>query len=97
MRYIRPAGTASASAPRAPGQARTRRAELATVTVTTVEQAQMVRAHHGSLDLDLTDAVNVVLARDYDTDAILTLDLRDFRAITPLGPHKAFRLLPDDL
>lgn len=76
---------------------RARRAELASVTVTTVEQAQMVRAHYGALDLDLTDAVNVVLARDYDTDAILTLDRRDFRAVTPLGPHKAFRLLPDDL
>ena len=73
------------------------RAELAPVTVTTVEQAQMVRAHYGALSLDLTDAVNVVLARDYDTDAILTLDRRAFRTITPLSPHKAFRLLPDDL
>jgi predicted nucleic acid-binding protein len=73
------------------------RAELAPVTVTTVEQAQMVRAHYGALNLDLTDAVNVVIARDYDTDTILTLDRRDFRTITPLSPHKAFRLLPDDL
>lgn len=73
------------------------RAELAPVSVSTVEQAQMVRAHYGALNLDLTDAVNVVLARDYDTDAILTLDRRDFRAITPLSAHKSFRLLPDDL
>ncbi|MER7759587.1 PIN domain-containing protein [Streptomyces sp. NPDC097619] len=73
------------------------RAEAAPVTVSTLEEAQIVRAHYAALDLDLTDAVNVVLARDYDTDAILTLDRRDFRAITPLSPHKAFRVLPDDL
>jgi predicted nucleic acid-binding protein len=49
------------------------------------------------LDLDLTDAVNVASAADYDTDAILTLDRRDFRAVRPLGRHKAFRVLPADL
>ncbi|MGD6744836.1 PIN domain-containing protein [Streptomyces sp. BH106] len=76
---------------------RSGRAEAAPVTVSTLEQAQMVRAHYAALDLDLTDAVNVVLARDYDTNAVLTLDRRDFRAIAPLSPHKAFRLLPDDL
>ncbi|MFI7385132.1 PIN domain-containing protein [Streptomyces sp. NPDC049813] len=59
--------------------------------------AQSVRARYKSLNLDLTDAVNVALASDYDTDAILTLDRRDFRAIRPLGHHKAFRVLPDDL
>ena len=31
------------------------------------------------------------------TDAVLTLNLRDFRAMRPLTPHKWFRLLPDDL
>ncbi|MFE9169082.1 PIN domain-containing protein [Streptomyces kebangsaanensis] len=59
--------------------------------------AQSVRVRYGSLDLDLTDAVNVALAADYDTDAILTLDRRDFRAVRPLGRHKSFRVLPDDL
>ncbi|MFD6436932.1 PIN domain-containing protein [Streptomyces venezuelae] len=59
--------------------------------------AQSVRARYGSLDLDLTDAVNVALAADYDTDAVLTLARRDFRAVRPLGRHKAFRVLPDDL
>lgn len=73
------------------------RAETAPVTVATLETAQMLRAHYAALDLDLTDAINVVLARDYDTDALLTLDRRDFRAIAPLSPHKSFRLLPDDL
>jgi predicted nucleic acid-binding protein len=59
--------------------------------------AQSVRARCRYLDLDLADAVNVALAADYDTDAVLTLDRRDFRAVRPLGRHKAFPLLPDDL
>ncbi|MFI7309755.1 PIN domain-containing protein [Streptomyces hygroscopicus] len=59
--------------------------------------AQTLRSRYLALDLDLTDAVNVALAADYDTDAILTLDRRDFRAVRPLGHHKAFRVLPDDL
>ncbi|MFJ8753910.1 PIN domain-containing protein [Streptomyces sp. NPDC102441] len=59
--------------------------------------AQSVRARYEALDLDLADAVNVTLAADYDTDAILTLDRRGFRAVRPLGRHKAFRIVPDDL
>ncbi|MGA5770843.1 PIN domain-containing protein [Streptomyces sp. S-9] len=59
--------------------------------------AQSVRVRYRELDLDLADAVNVALAADYDTDAILTLDRRDFRAVRPLGRYKAFRVLPDDL
>lgn len=37
------------------------------------------------------------LAEEYGTDAILTLDRRDFRAVLPLTEHKAFRVLPDAL
>ncbi|MFJ4802490.1 PIN domain-containing protein [Streptomyces murinus] len=59
--------------------------------------AQMLRIRYRALNLDLADAVNMALAADYDTDAILTLDRRDFRAVRPLGQHKAFRVLPDDL
>ncbi|MFI6941406.1 PIN domain-containing protein [Streptomyces sp. NPDC050418] len=59
--------------------------------------AQSVRARCQDLDLDLADAVNMALAADYDTDAILTLDRRDFRAVRPLSRHKAYRILPDDL
>jgi predicted nucleic acid-binding protein len=57
--------------------------------------AQSVRVRYS--DLDLADAVNVALASDYDTDTILTLDRRVFRAVRPLGRHKAFRILPDEL
>jgi hypothetical protein len=39
----------------------------------------------------------VALAAEYRTCSVLTLDRRDFRAIRPLTPHPAFRLLPDDM
>jgi predicted nucleic acid-binding protein len=47
--------------------------------------------------LDPTDATDVSLAERYETVAVLTLDRRDFRAITRLTGDAAFRLLPDDL
>jgi predicted nucleic acid-binding protein len=40
--------------------------------------------------LDLADAVNVVLAERYETDVVLTLDRRNFRAVRPLNSHTAF-------
>jgi predicted nucleic acid-binding protein len=47
--------------------------------------------------IGLADAMNVVLAREFRTDVIATLDYRHFRVIRPLTRHSAFRLLPDDL
>jgi predicted nucleic acid-binding protein len=70
------------------------RFHLPEVNVDTLERACAVRRRFAALDLDLVDCVNVVLAAEYSTDAICTLDFRDFRAITPLTAHKAFRLLP---
>ncbi|QMU79754.1 PIN domain-containing protein [Streptacidiphilus sp. PB12-B1b] len=70
---------------------------VAEVTESHLGAAQSLRARYGSFNLDLADAVNVALASEYDTDAVLTLDRRDFRALRPLGRHKSFRLLPDDL
>ncbi len=46
--------------------------------------------------IGLTDAINVVLAREFRTDVVATFDIRHFRMIRPLTPHAAFRLLPDD-
>ena len=46
--------------------------------------------------IGLADAMNVVLARDFRTDVIATLDHRHFRMIRPLTRHDAFRLLPAD-
>ncbi|NNH73180.1 PIN domain-containing protein [Nocardia uniformis] len=78
-------------------QARTAHFEIAVITTDVLDQANAVRKLYTDLRLDLTDAVSVALAADYETDAILTLDRRDFRALTPLTQHKAFRVLPDDL
>lgn len=46
--------------------------------------------------IGLTDTMNVVMAAEYHTDAILTLDRRHFRRVRPLTGHAAFRLWPDD-
>ena len=66
-------------------------------TAEILDPAQSAQRRYTDLDLDLADAVNIVLAAEYGTDAVLTLDRRDFRAVRPLTPHKAFRLLPDGL
>lgn len=47
--------------------------------------------------IGLADAMNVVLAREFRTDVMATLDQRHFRVIRPLTPHDSFRLLPADL
>ncbi|MFE2071908.1 PIN domain-containing protein [Streptomyces misionensis] len=73
------------------------RVVLPEITEDHLGAAQSVRVRYRALDLDLADAVNVALAADYDTDAILTLDRRDVRAVRPLGRYKAFRVLLDDL
>lgn len=67
------------------------------ITETHLSAGQTLRARYAALNLDLADAVNIALAAEYDTDAVLTLDRRDFRAVRPLGRHKSFRILPDDL
>ncbi|MER7193668.1 type II toxin-antitoxin system VapC family toxin [Streptomyces flaveolus] len=71
---------------------------LAPPTPEILDAALTVRARYASLDLDLVDAVNVALAAEYDTDAVLTRDLRGFRAVRPSGGrYTCFRILPDDL
>lgn len=72
------------------------RVVLPQITPDGLRTAQAVRVRYAGLRLDLADAVNVVVAADFNTDAVLTLDRRDFRAVTPLTHHEAFRLLPGD-
>lgn len=62
-----------------------------------LRRARTIQRKYAALRLDLADSVNVVLAAEYETECILTLDRRDFRAMRPLTQHPAFRLLPDDL
>ena len=76
--------------------ARRLRFQVPEVSTEVLEAACTVRRRYAAMDLDLADAVNVVLAAEFRTDAVLTLDRRDFRPLRPLTPHKAFRLLPDD-
>jgi uncharacterized protein len=57
----------------------------------------MTLHQHASLDLDLADAVNVALAAQYQTNAMLTLDRLDFRAMRPLTHTNGSGSLPDDL
>lgn len=73
------------------------RVAIAETTPRLLRTALAVRRQYDDLDLGLADAVAVALTAEYRTDAVLTLDRRDFRAIRPLTSHKAFRLLPDDL
>ncbi|MFJ3819892.1 type II toxin-antitoxin system VapC family toxin [Streptomyces nodosus] len=71
---------------------------LAPPTPDLLDVALTVRDRYGTLDLDLVDAVNVALAAEYDTDAVLTRDRRDFRTVRPVGGrYPCFRILPDDL
>lgn len=64
---------------------------------TQLRAAVDVRTTYCDVNLDLVDAMCVVLADEYDTDAVLTLDRRDFRMLRPLRRYSAFRVLPDDL
>lgn len=60
--------------------------------------AHEVRRRYEALQLDLADAVGVVIADRYRTNRIFTLDQRDFRAMTPLTPgFTAFEILPADV
>jgi uncharacterized protein len=77
-------------------QTRKLRFQIPDTALEILETSRQIQRQHSSLDLDLADAVNVALAAQYRTDAVLTLDRRDFRAIHPLTSHKWFRLLPDD-
>jgi uncharacterized protein len=79
------------------GQVRQSRFQIPETGLEILGPARLVQQRYASLDLDLADAVNVTLAAEYRTDAVLTLDRRDFRAMRPLTSHKWFRLLPDDL
>jgi uncharacterized protein len=78
-------------------QERTTRVLVSESAAPVLRCARLIQERYAVLGLDLADSVNVVLAAEYETECVLTLDRRDFRAIRPLTHHRAFRLLPDDL
>jgi len=57
--------------------------------------ARGLAARHRDLKIDITDALNAVLADRYDTNEILMTDQRHFRAVAPISRRfDAFRLPP---
>lgn len=78
-------------------QVRRMRFQVPEIGTEILETAMSVIGRYADLDLDLADAVTVALAAEYRTDALLSLDRPDFRAIRPLTPHPAYRLFPDDM
>jgi uncharacterized protein len=79
-------------------QARRDRLLFPHVTIDLLETGRSVQPNYAALNLDLADAVNVAPAAEYRSHSLLTLDRRDFRAISPLPPaHPAFQLLPDEM
>lgn len=77
-------------------QERIGRIAVPAVSAGVLVKARAVQNRYAALRLDLTDAVTVVVAERYETEVVLTLDRRDFRAVAPLTGNRAFRLLPDD-
>lgn len=76
--------------------AQSHRVVIPDVSATDLQQTRAVQNRYLDLELDLTDALNVVLAFRHRTNRLLTTDERDFRAITPLTHHTGFQLLPAD-
>ncbi|MGX1543116.1 type II toxin-antitoxin system VapC family toxin [Streptomyces adustus] len=74
-----------------------RRAVVPELTGRHLQEAQELRRHYAGLELDLADATVMVLAADYPTIDVLTIDERDFRVVKPPGQLEPyFRLLPAD-
>ena len=69
--------------------------ELAPFTSDDVGEASHVVEQYRDLGIGLADASIVVLAGRHETDRVLTLDERHFRALRTLG-GKHFALLPTD-
>jgi predicted nucleic acid-binding protein len=77
-------------------RAETDRVVLGAAGSTQLRAAINVRRTYIDSNPDFVDAMCVVLADEFDTDAVLTLDRRDFRILRPLHRYPAFRVLPDD-
>lgn len=70
---------------------------LGAIDLERLQAAREVQRKYSALELDLADCIGVVLADEYKTDLIFTLDQRDFRAIRPLTAGlDAFKTLPAD-
>jgi predicted nucleic acid-binding protein len=70
--------------------------QLAAFDARDVETATGIIRRYGDLAVGLADASIVVLAARHETNRILTLDERHFRALRPLRGSRSFRLLRHD-
>jgi predicted nucleic acid-binding protein len=70
--------------------------EFAPLGLDDFAQAADIRDKYADMELDLADALGVVLAARYDTNRIFTLDESDFRRLSPLDKHSYFEILPTD-
>jgi uncharacterized protein len=70
--------------------------ELVQLTTDDLVACTELDRRYGQLGLSIADTHIVVIAGARRTANLLTLDLRHFRAVTPLWGGKAFRLLPTD-
>ncbi|WP_430378197.1 PIN domain-containing protein [Streptomyces sp. B1-3] len=78
-------------------QVTARRAVVPELTSRHLRDVQELRRHYGGLQLDMADATVMVLAADYPTIDVLTIDERDFRRVKPPRQREpCFRLLPAD-
>lgn len=68
---------------------------LAEFTQRDVAEARSVIAKYAALEIGLADASVVTLAAQHMTTRVLTLDLRHFRAMTPIQGG-SFTILPAD-
>ncbi|HEX3732068.1 MAG TPA: PIN domain-containing protein [Mycobacteriales bacterium] len=69
--------------------------EVGQVSAATITAARELDTRYAQLGIGFADAVNIVLAHDYNTGQILTLD-GHYRTVKPLTRHTAFLLLPAD-
>lgn len=71
--------------------------DLADVDIDDLRAARGIVAKYANLRIGVTDAVNMILADRFQTNEMLTLDQRHYRAVTPLtGRFPAYRLIPLD-
>jgi predicted nucleic acid-binding protein len=66
------------------------------ITAECFGRAQLLRRRFTDFDLDLADATTMVLAVEWSTYSVLTLDERDFRGVTP-PDGGYFEVLPADM
>ena len=69
-------------------------AVLAPATPASLRRARELIEQYASLPMDYADATLVVLAEEFETDLVFTIDRRDFSAYRIRG-RRPFRIVPD--